>query len=239
MAPHRLPHVRRRLSTLFVAVVLLAIPAVVMANHEFPDVPSSHPFHADISAMAQAGITAGYADGGFHPAEPVTRQAMAAFLKRGLGHVARRGSTAPDSASLVVAANVMTSSWTFVRHIDVTVPGVYNRFVPNQSVYVQANVVFKTAMDASEGCPCEFGAFVTDVGGAQSSWQYQTFSSTSSKSLAYAFPVEALFYPQSGYDTFSVAVFLNNRANVAPAATFEIDPTTSITTFSIPFDNSR
>jgi hypothetical protein len=56
----------------------------------FTDVPSSHPFFADIAWMADEGIASGFTDGGFHPNAPVSRQAMAAFMFRfwqGLGGV--------------------------------------------------------------------------------------------------------------------------------------------------------
>lgn len=48
----------------------------------FNDVPVGHPFRDAIRWMAATGITEGYADGGFHPGDGVTRQAMAAFLHR-------------------------------------------------------------------------------------------------------------------------------------------------------------
>ncbi|MCC5953897.1 MAG: choice-of-anchor M domain-containing protein [Acidimicrobiia bacterium] len=48
----------------------------------FPDVPESHPFCGEIDWLVDAGITTGYNDGTFRPTEPVTRQAMAAFLYR-------------------------------------------------------------------------------------------------------------------------------------------------------------
>ena len=48
----------------------------------FPDVPSAHPFCGEIDWLADVGITEGYADGGYHPADAVSRQAMAAFLRR-------------------------------------------------------------------------------------------------------------------------------------------------------------
>ncbi len=48
----------------------------------FPDVPTSHPFCGEIDWMVDEGITTGFADGGFHPASSVTRQAMSAFMQR-------------------------------------------------------------------------------------------------------------------------------------------------------------
>ena len=48
----------------------------------FPDVPASSPFCQDVEWALWAGLTTGYPDGGYHPGDPVTRQAMAAFLFR-------------------------------------------------------------------------------------------------------------------------------------------------------------
>jgi uncharacterized protein YkwD len=48
----------------------------------FTDVPKSHPFHGDISWMAQSGVTTGYNDGTFRPANNVNRGQMAAFMHR-------------------------------------------------------------------------------------------------------------------------------------------------------------
>lgn len=51
------------------------IPAII-------DVPESSPFCADITWLLDEGITAGYPDDTYRQGEPVTRQAMAAFLMR-------------------------------------------------------------------------------------------------------------------------------------------------------------
>jgi hypothetical protein len=48
----------------------------------FSDVPLDHPFFWDIQWLAHTGISTGYDDGTFRPEEPVSRQAMAAFLHR-------------------------------------------------------------------------------------------------------------------------------------------------------------
>ena len=55
------------------------------ASASFWDVPPSHTFFREIEALASSGITTGYADGSYRPNNPVTRQAMAAFLSRALG----------------------------------------------------------------------------------------------------------------------------------------------------------
>ncbi|MGH2446541.1 MAG: S-layer homology domain-containing protein [Candidatus Limnocylindria bacterium] len=61
---------------------LLAIPTgIVLANH-FGDVPTSSPFHSDIQAISDAGVTAGCGGGNYCPKANVTREQMAAFMNR-------------------------------------------------------------------------------------------------------------------------------------------------------------
>jgi hypothetical protein len=52
------------------------------AVSQFTDVPKSHVFFKEIHWLASKSITTGYADGSYRPGDPVTRQAMAAFLFR-------------------------------------------------------------------------------------------------------------------------------------------------------------
>lgn len=69
----------------FIAVALVAallIPGVALASHQFSDVTTSNPFHADISALAESGVTSGCGNGKFCPKDYVTREQMAAFLNR-------------------------------------------------------------------------------------------------------------------------------------------------------------
>jgi hypothetical protein len=55
---------------------------VVPSAPSFSDVPSDHPFAAQIGWLASLEITTGYPDGSFDPGGDVSRQAMAAFLYR-------------------------------------------------------------------------------------------------------------------------------------------------------------
>ncbi|MEO6350398.1 MAG: S-layer homology domain-containing protein [Candidatus Limnocylindrales bacterium] len=43
---------------------------------------NSNPFHDDIAWLSDYGITTGFGDGTYRPSDPVTRQAMAAFMHR-------------------------------------------------------------------------------------------------------------------------------------------------------------
>ena len=67
---------------LVIVTSMLTAGGTAWASHKFNDVPDSNVFHDDISWLAGTGITKGYGDGGYHPTDPVTRQAMAAFMKR-------------------------------------------------------------------------------------------------------------------------------------------------------------
>ena len=51
----------------------------------FVDVDPGHDFYEEITWLAQQGITHGWSDGTFRPAEPVNREAAAAFLARYAG----------------------------------------------------------------------------------------------------------------------------------------------------------
>ena len=53
-------------------------------DESFPDVPEDFVHAAAIAAVAAAGITTGFEDGTFRPADPVTRGQMATFLQRAL-----------------------------------------------------------------------------------------------------------------------------------------------------------
>jgi hypothetical protein len=79
--PHH-PRLLRRLA-LIGLVVALTIPAgVVLASHQFSDVPTSSSIHDDVEALVEAGVTTGCGDGKYCPADAVTRGQMAQFLNR-------------------------------------------------------------------------------------------------------------------------------------------------------------
>jgi len=55
------------------------------ATPTFSDVPTGHPFFAEVEAMVAAGITGGCGGGEYCPNNNLTRGQMAAFLSRALG----------------------------------------------------------------------------------------------------------------------------------------------------------
>ncbi|MFQ5516274.1 MAG: S-layer homology domain-containing protein [Acidimicrobiia bacterium] len=76
---------RIRFGLLGLVIVLISAPTVVWASHQFVDVPDSNIFHGDISWLADAGVTLGCnppANDQYCPKDNVTREQMAAFLRR-------------------------------------------------------------------------------------------------------------------------------------------------------------
>ncbi|MPZ53973.1 MAG: hypothetical protein GEU79_14785 [Acidimicrobiia bacterium] len=67
------------------SAVLLVTPLAVWASDRFEDVPDSNVFHDDISWLADSGVTFGCNppdNTQFCPSENVTREQMAAFMRR-------------------------------------------------------------------------------------------------------------------------------------------------------------
>jgi hypothetical protein len=109
---------RKSLFVAFIVVGALAIPAMVVASHQFNDVPGSHTFHGDIAWLADVGVTRGCnppANTEFCPDEPVTRGQMAAFMRRfhdqfivggspvvGVASAGRASSDSPSTGNGVV-----------------------------------------------------------------------------------------------------------------------------------------
>jgi hypothetical protein len=121
---------------------------VAWASHVFTDVPDSSPFHDDISAIAGAGITAGKtcdppgSAPTYCPSEPITREAMAAYVHRGFD---RLGWGYSNYTELSEAA-----PYQFLAPITVTTGGVPGG---TQIVLLTAQLNV-SAKEASTGCPC-------------------------------------------------------------------------------------
>ncbi len=129
MTPNRAP--RRLLSVLALTVAVVAFPLGALANHDFSDVPDSNPFHGDISAIADAGVTFGCGGGNYCPSANVTREQMAAFMNR-LGALSVGKTPVVNAATALTADSAGDAglldgndSTAFVRS-DVAYPGHYN-----------------------------------------------------------------------------------------------------------------
>lgn len=129
---------RRVITSLLVAVFVLAVPALVLANHQYSDVPTASTFHDDIENLTGAAITTGCGGGNYCPSNPVTRAQMAGFLNRGLG-----SSTAGEGFLPVSEA-----ATTYIATVDLR-PGAVSGGTAYVSVSGDVSLI-----DTVGGCPC-------------------------------------------------------------------------------------
>lgn len=142
---HRPTRSFRMLLMGIVGLALIAGPALVLASHQFTDVPNSQPFHADIGAIKDAGITGGCSATTYCPADTVKRDAMAAFMHRGFG----RAGMATQTSSISTMA---TSGRINIVSLQVTVPGVTG---VGATQFVSVTGVLTQYGHGVTGCPCE------------------------------------------------------------------------------------
>ena len=107
----------------------------------FDDVAPGHPFFTEICWMASNGVSKGYADGGYRPTSPVSRQAMSAFLYR----LAGEPSFAPPPTPTFF--DVPTTAEFFAEVERVAAEGISNgysdgTFRPSRAVSRQAVSAF-------------------------------------------------------------------------------------------------
>jgi hypothetical protein len=89
---------------------LVAVPIAVYASHQFTDVPNTNPFHADIDWLADAGVTKGCGGSSYCPKDNVTREQMAAFMRRlSEGQVVDAGSLAGYPVGNLIRADENSS----------------------------------------------------------------------------------------------------------------------------------
>lgn len=170
---------------------LVAVPAAVLAAHQFSDVPDTHPFHREISAVAGAGITTGYADGEFKPANPVTRQGMAAFFERG----AARADLGEGVATLDAGEVVDVTRATVAAGATQSGQGF---------VLLQATVNARTTSSYAARCPCPVRLNIESAQGLHGTTSLQVPSVTDSTGVALtSASVQALVpLPADGVQTY-------------------------------------
>jgi len=131
-ARSRRPAHRRALAVVLLALALAAFPLGVLASHQFADVPNSNPFHNDIDAIADAGVTTGCGGGNYCPSQAVTREQMAAFMNR-------LGALGPGKVPVVNATKLDgLDSTAFLQSGDVVMNNVGTWIASSASVTVSA-----------------------------------------------------------------------------------------------------
>jgi hypothetical protein len=106
------PDRKRRLTAFLVALaVLIATPLAVVAADAFTDVPDSNVFHDDIAWLADANVTRGCNppdNTEFCPGDNVTREQMAAFMRRLAQYIDAEDGTPAQADNATTADNADT-----------------------------------------------------------------------------------------------------------------------------------
>jgi hypothetical protein len=109
---------RLGLATVVAVALLSAVPIAVYAAHSFTDVPDTNEFHGSITWMKDNGVTVGCnppANTQFCPADNVTREEMASFMRRYAQTIGSVGAGVTDPADTVV-----TTGLTYVELSTIT-----------------------------------------------------------------------------------------------------------------------
>lgn len=140
--------------------LMLALPVVVSASHQFTDVPTSHTFHAAIANVYGARLTTGCTTTKFCPDANVTRGQMAAFLNRGLGRAGAKTVEKNNNGWQDILESNPSARVPVARVL--LMPGGAPRGAAH--VWVDGTVSLWTA--GVGVCPCEVQAYIiADSGG--------------------------------------------------------------------------
>jgi hypothetical protein len=152
------PRMAKRLTRVGLVALMLALPVVVSASHQFTDVPTSHTFHAAIDRVYDARLTTGCTATKFCPDANVTRGQMAAFLNRGLG----RGS-------VDVGGTGLADDWaTFDNGVLAAVDLVHGG-APGGTGFVLVTASASAYTTLAGVCPCELAVWVVNNDTSESS----------------------------------------------------------------------
>lgn len=201
---------RRAAIALVTAVFAIGAPiGLVFASHQFGDVPNSNPFHADIAAVANAGVTSGCGGGNYCPDRNVTRAEMAAFMNR-LGALASNKTPVVnadrvdglDANDLVRAGYMSTGATTPIAATLTQYGGLLSITAP------QAGFVIVTASASVQNVGCDTGiggcVIVARVQHVQSSatsnWSRQTIQTGGYGAMSWS----TTFAVSPGVNTFRI-----------------------------------
>lgn len=160
------PRLAKRLTRVALVALMLALPVMVSASHQFTDVRTSHTFHTAISRLYGARLTTGCSSTRFCPGANVTRGQMAAFLNRGLGRSAGEwGATGIADDWAALNDNVLGA-------IDLLHGGA-----PGGTGHVLVTASASAYSKLADTCPCELGLWLVNADtGEESSGSFQTIT---------------------------------------------------------------
>ena len=206
----------RRLAIGAIATAALAFPLGVVASHQFTDVPNTNTFHADIDALADAGVTTGCGPGIYCPKDFVTREQMAAFLNR-------LGALGPGKAPVVNAAKVDgLDSTSFSRlaygiatsTVSITYPGPTTYGTLQLTAPMAGYVVVDSSITVfNQTCSswCDVYAVVRHVETGDASVEAREFIYGTHASLS----TTSVFDVEAGVNTFRIELTRSQLANAA------------------------
>lgn len=219
------PRLARRLTRVSLVALMLAMPVLVSAGHQFTDVPTSHTFHTAISRIYGAGLTSGCSLTKFCPSATVTRGQMAAFLARGLGRGAGNYGVSEDDWAIFEGGAGLST-------IDLAHGGTSGG---TGHVLVTASVSAYTDQDGV--CPCELAVQVTNVVSEESSppmfsiiggLEKAPVDGTNARYYETSINISHLFSVESGVtNRYVLAAFLNPTASPSAANHSAVEWSTS------------
>jgi hypothetical protein len=160
------PRLARRLTRVGLVALMLALPVVVSASHQFTDVPTSHTFHTAISRLYGARLTTGCSSTRFCPGANVTRGQMAAFLNRGLG----RGA-------VDVGGTGLEDDWATFDNKVLAAADLQHGGAPGGTGHVLVTASATAYTTLADTCPCELGIWlVNENTGEESAGAFQVIT---------------------------------------------------------------
>jgi|GEM_PF-5895337 len=224
--PRRRSRLHRALAAVTLTSLIVAMPVLVSASHQFTDVPTSNTFHTSINNLYGARLTGGCSTGKFCPGANVTRGQMAAFLNRSLGRA-------------VSDAGYGSEYW---AELDDLVAGEVTLKTgggTGGTAYVWVHGDFSGWTDEPGICPCEIELYLSSSESLETSTSMYEMIGTESVQgyMNGAVSVSHLFAVPSGQ---SVTYYLNASiySTLAPSPEIEFDSAFAyeLTAMYLPFD---
>jgi hypothetical protein len=162
--PPRMPARRRsRLAVTAALALAIMLPASVLANHIFSDVPTTMTGHSAIEALYDARVTSGCTATTYCPLAAVTRAQMAIFLQRGLGRVAFSSDPAADAVTVLQSDQ---------NEVTIRTGGS-----TGGTQFIKADVAYSAEVLDVTGCPCTVDVNIVSSNGANSEAILETVDS--------------------------------------------------------------